>query len=342
VKFKNVVIESFAYELPKEILSTEALEARLAGLYNKLKLPQGRLELMTGIKERRLWPRGTKPSSLAALAGEKVLAKTRLKRADIGLLINGSVCRDFLEPATAALVHKRLGLADECEFFDLSNACLGVMSGITTMAKLIEGGSLLAGLVVAGENAGPLIEDTIQELLTNPDITRKSIKKYIANLTIGSAAVAYLICHKDLAPHGHRILGGASLTDSDAHELCQGSGDINSIMMETDSEKLLTKGVHLAQRTWRQCLENLGDQFNPDWVIGHQVGLAHEQLMLNKCALKNTKTYSTYETLGNTGAAALPLTLIKCAEDECLKAGDLVGLMGIGSGLSSVMLGVEW
>jgi len=342
VKFENVVIDTMAYELPQEIISSEAIEAKLAPLYERLKLPQGRLELMTGIKERRVWPNGTKPSSLAIKAAEKVLAKTKINKEDIGLLVHGSVCRDFLEPATASVVHHQLGLSPTCEFFDLSNACLGVLSSITTMGKMIEGGSLKAGLVVSGENAGPLLAATINELATNTEINRKDIKKYIASLTIGSGAVAYLISHRDLSPDGHRVLGGASLSDSSAHKLCQGGGDVHSLMMETDSEALLKAGVVLAKKTWQQCRENLSWSKNPDMVIGHQVGSAHEQLMLKNLELEKTKTYSTYETLGNTGSAALPITLAKCAEEGLLAKGDLIGLLGIGSGLSSVMLGVEW
>jgi len=53
VRFKNVYIEGLAYHLPKNIVSSEDLEKRLAPVYDRLKLPFGRLEMMTGIKERR-------------------------------------------------------------------------------------------------------------------------------------------------------------------------------------------------------------------------------------------------------------------------------------------------
>ena len=50
---------SFGYTLPDEIVTSEELEQRLEPLYRRLRLPEGRLELMTGIRQRRFWPPGT-------------------------------------------------------------------------------------------------------------------------------------------------------------------------------------------------------------------------------------------------------------------------------------------
>ena len=343
MKFNNVVIESFAYSLSEEILSSSVIEEQLAPLYQKLKLPEGRLELMTGITSRRVWPSGTKPSDLSTMAAEKLFLKSKFQKEDIDLLIHASVCRDFLEPATASVVHANLGLARKAMIFDLSNACLGVINAIVVAGNMIENGQIKSALIVSGENGGPLLENTIRELLTNQNIDRKSIKKYIANLTIGSAATALLITHKDLAPNGHAILGGAVLTDSSANHLCRGDGNTHSLVMETDSEELLKYGVALAKSTWQDLLTELAWNNNtPDLVLTHQVGTAHEKLSLESLELSHKNTYKTYPFLGNTGSSALPITLMMAAEDGKISKADKIALLGIGSGLSSIMLGVQW
>ena len=53
--YKNVCIEAFGYELPGNIITSLSLEERLAPVYDKLNLALGRLEMMTGIRERRFW-----------------------------------------------------------------------------------------------------------------------------------------------------------------------------------------------------------------------------------------------------------------------------------------------
>ncbi len=68
MNYSRVCLHTFAYELPPQVVTSADIEERLAPLYERLKLPAGRLELMSGIRERRLWNPGTTPSQGAALA----------------------------------------------------------------------------------------------------------------------------------------------------------------------------------------------------------------------------------------------------------------------------------
>ena len=301
-------------------MSSEELEMRCDQLYQRLNLPHGRLELMTGIKERRYWETGTKPSYIATEAAKDALSKTHIKNQEVDFLIHASVCRDFLEPATSSVVHQNLNLKNQCGIFDLSNACLGVQSAMMTTAAMIDQGQIKSGLIVSGENSGPLIFETIRFLNANQNLNRKNIKEYIANLTIGSAGVAVLLSHEDLCPEGPSILGGVTMTHSHTNHLCQGEGDIHSLMMKTDSEKLLKAGIKLAKETWEATKKELNwSNEIVDWAIGHQVGQAHEEGILKGLGLLKKKTFKTYEHFGNTGSAALPLTL-SLLKDEAKRA----------------------
>ncbi|MBL6989820.1 MAG: 3-oxoacyl-ACP synthase III [Bacteriovoracaceae bacterium] len=343
MRFEQVRIESYGYHLPQEILTSAEIEQKLQSVYDRLRLPKGRLELMTGIKQRRFWSQGTRPSELSTNAALEAFERSKINKKNIDVLIHASVCRDFLEPSTASVVHHNLGLDPKCMIFDLSNACLGVMSSFVVIANMIEQGTIQCGMVVAGENGGPLLQETIGFLNNSKDLTRKNIKKYVANLTIGSAAVAFILCHKSLAPEGHTLLGGATMTRSSANTLCQGDGNPNSLMMETDSEELMKEGVALAQDTWELAKKNLEwTNDNVDWVIGHQVGVAHEKMTLKSLKLHKLNTFATYPTLGNTGSSALPITLAKLDQTQDLKRGEHVAMLGIGSGLTSTILGVKW
>jgi 3-oxoacyl-[acyl-carrier-protein] synthase-3 len=335
MKFENVGIKSFGYFLPDQVLTSNEIEDQISQTYERLKMAPGRLELMTGIKERRFWSPGTAPSQLSYEAAKLALRET--PKEEIDLLIHTSVCRDFLEPATASLVHQKLGLSPSCTFFDLSNACLGFLNAMEISANLIECGKIKNALIVSGENSGPLLLQTLKNIKENPNLSRKEVKKLFANFTIGSAAVAFIL--SKLGPDYPKLLGGSSLVDSSASHLCKGSGDINSLMMETDSEKLMEKGIALAANNWDKTQNIIG---KVDWVLTHQVGLAHEKALRENLKIEDIKTFSTYPDFGNTGSCALPLTLLKLAESGQLKKGDTLGLLGIGSGLSSLMLGVKW
>lgn len=348
MRFKQAVLSVVVTHLPPRIMTSEELERRLTPVYERLKLPFGRLEMMSGIRERRFWEAGARPSAVAAEAGKKALAESGLAPEQIGCLIHASVCRDFMEPATAAVAHELLGLSPECMIFDLSNACLGVLNGIAQLATMIDAGQIEAGLVISGEVAEPLCNATLRNLLNDQTLTRQSIKGHFASLTIGSGAAAAVVAHSKFG--GHRLLGGALRTDSRANHLCQEDRSAQAAaasaagpLMQTDSEALLKAGCVLAGQTWDALKKELGwINDTPDHVFTHQVGVAHQRLLFETTGLDLAKDFPTVSRMGNTGSAALPTALALGAVEKPLHKGEKVALLGIGSGLSSLMLGLEW
>lgn len=344
MRFQNVVLEALGYALPPEVWSSAELEARLGPLYERLRLPEGRLEMMTGIRERRFWPVDFPPSAASAEAGRAVLGKTGIGPDSIDLLVHTGVCRDQLEPATASNVHRMLGLPETIQILDISNACLGFLNGMMLAGGLIESGQIRSALLVSGENGRPLIEHTIQAL-NEGDLSRAAIKPYFANLTIGAGAVAGILTHRDLAPNGHVLLGGSVRSETSQNELCQGGQADNGfgLQMQTDAEALLEAGVSLAERTWNSFTGELGwGVESPDRVITHQVGRAHRNRLFAALNLSLEKDFSSFETLGNVGSVSLPITMALAEEAGALRLGDRLAMLGIGSGLSCMMLGMEW
>jgi 3-oxoacyl-[acyl-carrier-protein] synthase-3 len=210
---------------------------------------------------------------------------------------------------------------------------------------MIDAGQIRAGMIVSGENGRPLVERTLQHLLTAP-LDRNAIKPYFANLTIGSAAVAAIVCHEDELPTDaprHRLVAGSYLTDTRHSDLCQGDSSGDGLDMQTDSEQLLAAGVEVARRTWTDFTAETGwSAATPDRIVCHQVGSAHRRKLYETLGLDLAKDYSTFETLGNTGSAALPSALALAAEQGAVKSGDKVALLGIGSGINCLMLALEW
>lgn len=345
MKFQRVCVESIAAALPEEVWTSAAIEERLRPLYERLRLPFGRLELMTGIRERRVWPAGTRASAASAIAGRAVLARSALA-GRVELFIHGAVSRDMLEPATASFAHHAIGLPASIQLFDLSNACLGFLNAAAMAAAMIESGQIGCALIACGENGRPLVEQTIRTLREG-DLDRQAIKPYFANLTIGSGAVAAVLCHESLLPPGarrHRLLGGAARAATEHSALCQGdTAAEGGLAMQTDSEQLLVAGVALAQRTWQDfCAATAWNAGTPDRFIGHQVGAQHRRRLFETLGLDLTKDFSTFETLGNMGSASLPATLALAVEAGALAPGQRAALFGIGSGLNCMMMALEW
>lgn len=345
MRYSKVSIAGFGYELAPNVVTSDDLENRLKPVYDALHLQPGQLEALTGIAERRFWDIDFKLSDGAIEAGRKAMANSGVSVHDIGMLIYGGVCRENLEPATACAVAHGLGLGADSQIFDVSNACLGVLSGMIQVANAIELGQIRAGIVVSCESARQIVEMMIQQLLETHDMG--IFKETIATLTGGSGAVAVVLCD---ASHkaGHKLLGGVCRSAPQHHGLCIWGPDTGipasrPLIMRTDAVGVLKHGVTLGIETFSAFKRELGwPDDKPDKVICHQVGSSHQKAILSSIGIDESKDFPTYRFLGNIGTVSLPISAAIAAERQFLQPGNLVGFLGIGSGLNCMMLGIQW
>jgi 3-oxoacyl-[acyl-carrier-protein] synthase III len=338
MRFDNVSVCSVAHvDAPRRVGSAE-LELLLEGTMRRLGIPKGLLESLSGIVARRVWDEGVQPSDAATLAAERALELAGIDRRRLGVLISTSVCRDFIEPSTACLVHGKLGLDPRCINFDLGNACLGFLSGMEVVGNMIERGQIDYGIVVDGENSRFVVDSTIARL-QGPEVDKPTFWANFATLTLGSGAAAMVLARRELAPEAHRFLGGVTVTATEHRDLCRGQVD----HMITNSAELLTAGLELATRTWQVAEHELGwTREGIDEFVMHQVSKAHTVKLIATLQLDPAKVLTTYAEYGNVGPAGIPLVLAKAAELGRLERGDRVALMGIGSGLNCSMAELVW
>ncbi len=147
-----------------------------------------------------------------------------------------------------------LGVGAETAIFDVSNACLGVLTGIVEIANRIELGQIRAGMVVSCETAREINEIVIDQMLKNTSMD--FFKRSLATLTGGSGAVAVVLSDGSLrASRGHRLVGGVSRAAPQFHELCRWGIDLTEAdepgrfhqFTSTDAPSVLTHGVELGK-----------------------------------------------------------------------------------------------
>ena len=356
MRYDDVYIHGFGYALAPVIVETAEIEDALEHTYAKLRIPHGQLQSMTGIAERRWWEPGYPITEGAILAAQRCLEAHDVPAGDIGMLVYGAVCREHFEPATACHVAAGLearghAIAPNAAVFDVSNACLGVITGIVEVANRIALGQIEAGLVVASETAREINEATIARLEADPTMAR--FVGSVATFTGGSGAVAVLVTGKRFG--GHRLHGVATRAAPAHHRLCRWGLEPhpNAVapvadpavrpFAQTDASGVLEHGVKLGKETWADFLRTL--EWAPeaiDRTVCHQIGAAHRNTMLQTLGRDPATDFVAYEHLGNIGTVALPLATALAAERDFLRPGHTVGLLGIGSGLNCMMMGVTW
>jgi 3-oxoacyl-[acyl-carrier-protein] synthase-3 len=137
--FKNVSIAGLAHIDAPHTLTSKEINERLQPTLDRLGIRTDVLGDIAGIHARRLWDQGTQASDVATLAGQKALDDAGITADKIGLLLNTSVSRDYLEPSTASIVSGNLGIGEDCVTFDIANACLAFINGMDVAARMLDG-----------------------------------------------------------------------------------------------------------------------------------------------------------------------------------------------------------
>jgi 3-oxoacyl-[acyl-carrier-protein] synthase-3 len=222
-----------------------------------------------------------------------------------------------------------------------------VVNGIVDVANRIELGQIRAGLVVACESSRRINEFEIAALLADPTMER--FRASLTTLTGGSGAAAVLVTDGSFGEGDRRmVLGGVQRAAPEHFALCRwgvrrsGPTTVEEYA-QTDSIGILEHGGEIMRQTWSALLEEMGWQVaDVDRMIAHQIGRAHRETMLRLFEMREDQDYATYPFLGNMGTVALPMTAALAEERGFLEPGQNVGLLGVGSGLNSLMLGVRW
>ena len=242
MRFEHVALAAFAHLLPDEIVTSAAMEASASPRCTSVSLSPGRLELMTGIRERRFFPPGTRPRASRRAPASSRSRGPAWRATRIGVLIHGAVCRDFLEPATASVVHARLELApSRCTAFDLSNACLGFVNAMCVIATRSSAARSRGDSSSRARTAARSSSDARALARPEPGGASSRAPRVADDRRRGAACV---LAHVELAPDAPRLVGTAAARPRASTTSCVAATATTGLrgpLMETDSEALLQR-----------------------------------------------------------------------------------------------------
>jgi len=349
VEYSKVYIEAFGYELAPNIITTKDIEKRLKPFYDATNFSPGQLYALTGIKERRFWDVDHSISEHASKAGQNAIDESGIYPDQIEALVFCGVSREGFEPATACSIADNLNISENGQIYDVSNACLGILTGMIQVANEIELGNIKAGLVVSCETSRQIVESTIDEI--NQMKSLEFFKTAVATLTGGSGAVAVLLTDGSFSKNSviHKICGAVIQNSIKFHDLCswgfseKGMPVSSKIIMRTQADAVLEHGTKLVVRTFSQFLQKFNLYHDSiDKFIGHQVGAIHHHSFYKALGIDIKKDFPTFPFLGNIGTVSLPITAAIADERGFLNSGDYVCFIGVGSGLNCLIMGIEW
>jgi 3-oxoacyl-[acyl-carrier-protein] synthase-3 len=323
----NTYISAIDYYLPSQTVKTRDMMAETKP--ERLGFSDTLIENLIGIKEVRHSAPEQKPSTLATLAGQKALAKFEGNPDEIDLLIFCAIDRDYIEPSTAHVIQNNLGLR-HAVCFDVTNACLGFMTGIQIANAAILSGTVKNVLVCTGECSSDVTKIAMPHLQASKD--RGHFFDRIGALTVGDAGVAAIISPSN-SDSGIKSLNFSS--DGRLSELCyyKYNKDIpeGQMLMKEISNAILDAHKCLFLKT----IEKSGiSSKDIDCLITHQVGKRPWERYPKVMGVPQQRMTKTFETLGNITSATFGVNYARALESNKIKQGDLVMAAMAGSGLS--------
>lgn len=334
---RPVGLVGVAAYLPPDRLSSCEVEQKVAALSAGVAIPSGIIELMTGIRSRRVAADGVNASDLAAEAGRRALQKTGVRASEVDLVIYASVSQDLLEPATANIVQEKLGTA--CPVFDLKNACNSFLNAVQVGEALIQNGTYRTVLITVGEMPSRCIKWSVED--------REDLKLSFPGYTLGDAGAAALlrparntrgIFYRSFLTASRFwdrgvIPGGGSMHPrGDEWSYIQGDGTMLKQAFFEVGPDILSDALRATGTT---CADY-------DRVLVHQVSMPFIKSFLDLTGVPFEKMVITLPDLGNMGAASLPIAFSLAEDRGEIRPGDRIMWIGLAGGISLGVMLMEY
>lgn len=263
----------------------------------------------TGIKGSYMCEEEQTAGDLCYAAAKELIEKKGINPNSIGVLICVVVYHDYISPATASVLQKRLDISSDCIVYDINLGCSGFIYGLHTLCSLLQCTNADRGLLLVG------------------DTTSKSASPYDkSRMLFGDAASAILVeksqdsCETmnfGLKSDGNRYksliipAGGYRKRNTSLERVLQSDGNKRS---EYD---LYMNGADVFEFTlsdvpalFREFFEHYQlTPFDIDYLLLHQANLFVIKHIAKKLKISMEKVPISLDRYGNSSGATIPITI---------------------------------
>lgn len=324
---KRAKITAVGHFLPDDVLTNFDLE-------KMVETNDEWIRTRTGISERRILKDPNKATSyMAAKAAQEALNSVGVDASEVDVIIVGTVTPDYMFPATAALVQKKIG-ATNAFAFDVSAACSGFLYALTTGAMYVESGRAKKVLVIGADKMSAILDYTDRNTC----------------ILFGDGAGAVLL---EESTDGTGLIDYIHYADGD--ENCtlyqHAGGSLHPATHETvenrqhfisqDGRTVFRKAITAMADVSLEIMEknNLsGDDVA--WLVPHQANLRIIDATAKRMGVSSDKVMVNIDKYGNTTAATIPLCLYDWKDR--LNFGDNLILAAFGGGFTWGATYIKW
>ena len=288
----------------------------------------------TGILEKR-WSNDYTASDLCQAAAEKLMDNLGWERNTVDILIFVSQTPDYILPATACVLHGKLGLKKDCVCQDVSLGCSGWVYGMNNLMALLQSGSdLKRGLLLTGDARKSAPEEPDQLFGyagTATAIEYNPNNNSISYVDLGTDGTGY---DAIIRPEG----GTRNPINENTFKLvdCEDGRKRHGLQTRMKGMDVFAFGITTAPKSIKKLAREANFDYNDyDYFVFHQANRKMNETIRTKLKLPEDKVPYSMELFGNTSSASIPLTIVTQLKSKI--EDKLVRIIGCGFGV-----GLSW
>ncbi len=326
LNIKNVKIAGISAGVPANIISNLNADYRISENYDNKDFVA-----TTGVIERRINHNLT-TSDLCYSAAEQLISDIGWDKSEIDAIIMVSQTLDYILPATACIMQERLGLSKECFAEDIQLGCSGWVYGLSTLAALMQSGTIKKALLMAGdakkhivsENSDPLFGHAGTVTALEFEEGNDGLKFHFGTDGSGYDAI--------ITPDGGSR-NPITLQSFD-EEVIDGR-KYNRLTTRMKGMDVFAFGISTAPKSIKKLAKEFGfDYLDYDYFIFHQANKKMNEMIVKKLKLDPERVPMCMSHFGNTSSASIPLTMVTQLADTLTKGQHKLICCGFGVGLS--------
>ncbi|HVV87554.1 MAG TPA: 3-oxoacyl-[acyl-carrier-protein] synthase III C-terminal domain-containing protein [Kofleriaceae bacterium] len=314
----------------------ESLRARPPAEEASRKVADAMLELggdpFGGVVERRVLAADRTSTDLEAEAAAAAIAHAGLTAADIDVLLVHTAVPDYLLSNTACVLHERLGLPATCLAFEVQASAYSFLAQLELARPLVAGGrarhallvqsSAVTRLLDPGDPFSARVGDAAGAVVLGPVAADRGVLA-ASHRTDGRRPRTLIATHP-----GGRWYDGAS-------QLCV--PDVEGAF------RMFLETVGQARTVIDEALARAGRAPGEvDFFAVHQGTAWLRRLVQEHVGLGHARSVDLFGHIGYVFAASIPLVLDAALRGGALRDGDLVVVMGGGTGMTYGAAVLRW
>ena len=288
----------------------------------------------TGVRQRRYADTHVSASDLALPACRAAVADAGLQMNQIDLLIMSTITPDHADPGCAFFLQEKLHLTP-IPVLDLNQQCVGLIYALSIADHFIRAGTYTYVLIACSEILSKRIDGSYDGRNLAILLGDGAAAAVIGPANDPDTGILSTILHANGA--GAKALYTAA-PGSASGKMCtitKDDIDAGRIHFRMDGKTVFDNGVACMSSVIQECLRaNHLTIHDIDLLIPHQANLRMLETLAEKLALPPEKLFVNIQEYGNTGSASLPIALDQARKQQRAKPGDLVMLVGFGSGFA--------